>query len=276
MRRRTVVISIAFGGLATGLVAWAAPPPEVPPEAITIEPPPPVDELPVAAPAGDRPTRDQLRQAVAPYGTWVVTTSFGSVWVPATVPVGWRPYTSGRWEWTDRGWAFAGNEPWAWVTFHYGRWVHEPPHGWVWIPGDEWAPAWVTWRYGADFVAWAPLGPAHVGVDYYAAPWLWVAVRAPFFHVPLAHGHFIPRAHLGRLPHHALRGRPPPRALPLAARSLRAAHRRPSIPPRAGTEGHALAAPAGGAEAAAAATAGGGARSAGAAAMTIGSGATRA
>jgi len=31
--------------------------------------------------------------------------------------------------------------------------------GWVWVPGDEWAPAWVSWRKGNDFVGWAPLPP---------------------------------------------------------------------------------------------------------------------
>ncbi len=31
--------------------------------------------------------------------------------------------------------------------------------GWVWVPGDEWAPAWVSWRKGNDYVGWAPLPP---------------------------------------------------------------------------------------------------------------------
>jgi hypothetical protein len=31
--------------------------------------------------------------------------------------------------------------------------------GWVWVPGDEWAPAWVSWRKGGDYVGWAPLPP---------------------------------------------------------------------------------------------------------------------
>jgi hypothetical protein len=31
--------------------------------------------------------------------------------------------------------------------------------GWLWVPGYQWAPAWVSWRYGGDAVGWAPLAP---------------------------------------------------------------------------------------------------------------------
>ena len=31
--------------------------------------------------------------------------------------------------------------------------------GWVWVPGEEWAPAWVSWRTSKDYVGWAPLPP---------------------------------------------------------------------------------------------------------------------
>lgn len=30
---------------------------------------------------------------------------------------------------------------------------------WVWVPGYEWAPAWVSWRQTNDHVGWAPLPP---------------------------------------------------------------------------------------------------------------------
>ena len=29
-----------------------------------------------------------------------------------------------------------------------GRWFFDDSYGWVWVPGSEWAPAWVAWRYG--------------------------------------------------------------------------------------------------------------------------------
>jgi hypothetical protein len=31
--------------------------------------------------------------------------------------------------------------------------------GWVWVPGSEWAPAWVSWRESDDYIGWAPLPP---------------------------------------------------------------------------------------------------------------------
>jgi uncharacterized protein YraI len=34
-----------------------------------------------------------------------------------------RPYTVGRWVFTDRyGWMWASSEPFGWATYHYGRW----------------------------------------------------------------------------------------------------------------------------------------------------------
>ncbi len=61
--------------------------------------------------------------------------------------------------WTDDGWFWDSEEPWAWATYHYGRWTYDPALGWIWVPGYEWAPAWVTWHYGIDVVGWAPLWP---------------------------------------------------------------------------------------------------------------------
>src|SRR5262249_44832394 len=31
--------------------------------------------------------------------------------------------------------------------------------GWVWIPGAEWGPAWVSWEQTDQYVGWAPLAP---------------------------------------------------------------------------------------------------------------------
>ena len=41
-----------------------------------------------------------------------------------------------------------------WVVYHYGRWAFEPGIGCFWVTGDEWAPAWVNWRYGDDYFGW--------------------------------------------------------------------------------------------------------------------------
>lgn len=97
---------------------------------------------------------------LAPVGTWIDVRSYGHCWRPAHVATGWRPYCNGKWVWTDCGWYWASDEPWAWACYHYGRWDFDPVYGWVWVPGIEWAPAWVTWRVGDRYVGWAPL-PMH-------------------------------------------------------------------------------------------------------------------
>ncbi|HEU4385167.1 MAG TPA: DUF6600 domain-containing protein [Anaeromyxobacteraceae bacterium] len=102
-----------------------------------------------------------FQPSLAPYGDWVVVANYGRVWRPRGVAVGWRPYYHGRWVWTDQGWFWDSDEPWGWATYHYGRWYVDPAYGWVWVPGYEWAPAWVTWRFGGGAIGWAPLFPGY-------------------------------------------------------------------------------------------------------------------
>jgi hypothetical protein len=101
-----------------------------------------------------------------PYGVWRETSNYGYVWQPRETERshGWRPYTNGRWVYTDAGWTWVSEEPFGWATYHYGRWVRLRKIGWVWVPGDEWAPAWVSWRKSNDYVGWAPL-PPEAGFD---------------------------------------------------------------------------------------------------------------
>jgi hypothetical protein len=96
-----------------------------------------------------------------PYGVWRETSSYGYVWQPreAERSRSWRPYTNGRWVYTDAGWTWISEEPFGWATYHYGRWTRLRNIGWIWVPGDEWAPAWVSWRKSNDYVGWAPLPP---------------------------------------------------------------------------------------------------------------------
>jgi hypothetical protein len=106
---------------------------------------------------------------LAPYGRWVNASAYGQVFIP-NVSVGWRPYTVGHWVWTDDyGWLWTSDEDFGWAVYHYGRWYDDPVYGWAWVPGDEWAPAWVSWRYGGGYVGWAPLAPRFgwsVGVGF--------------------------------------------------------------------------------------------------------------
>lgn len=92
------------------------------------------------------------------YGTWVNVSGVGHVWRP-TVAVGWRPYHRGYWHrsrWGSLVWV--SYDPWGWGTYHYGRWSYDPFHGWYWVPGYGYSPAWVYWMYGSGYVGWAPSG----------------------------------------------------------------------------------------------------------------------
>ncbi len=96
-----------------------------------------------------------------PYGGWIETSDYGYVWQPRETESSrsWRPYTNGRWVYTDAGCTWISEEPFGWATYHYGRWTRLGGIGWVWVPGNQWAPAWVSWRKGNDYVGWAPLPP---------------------------------------------------------------------------------------------------------------------
>jgi hypothetical protein len=95
------------------------------------------------------------------YGDWIATSAYGYVWRPyeAGRSSNWRPYTIGRWVYSDVGWMWVSDEPFGWAAYHYGRWIRLRDVGWVWVPGDMWAPAWVSWRKNNDYVGWAPLPP---------------------------------------------------------------------------------------------------------------------
>ncbi|MGN6462520.1 MAG: DUF6600 domain-containing protein [Pseudolabrys sp.] len=111
-----------------------------------------------------------FRVALESYGFWQEHPRWGEVWVPFGKPRGWRPYTVGRWVYTDEwGWYWVSGqdeEAWGWITFHYGRWIFDRRLGWAWVPGDEWAPAWVNWRRSDSIVGWAPAPPEDVIYDY--------------------------------------------------------------------------------------------------------------
>jgi hypothetical protein len=109
---------------------------------------------------------DQFYDELSPYGDWVWYRG-GYVFVPGDVDDRWRPYAVGRWAYTDDyGWMWISDEPFGWATYHYGRWGYGDDLGWYWVPGRVWAPAWVSWRRGPDYVVWAPLPPTF-GDDYY-------------------------------------------------------------------------------------------------------------
>lgn len=118
----------------------------------------PPSEYDVSVDVGGTVTFESFERPLASHGDWVVVGSYGRVWRPR-VATGWRPYYYGRWEWTTEGWLWVSDEPWGWAAYHYGRWAYDAYYGWVWVPGYEWAPAWVSWRTSGDVIGWAPLAP---------------------------------------------------------------------------------------------------------------------
>jgi hypothetical protein len=122
-------------------------------------------------------------ERLSPYGYWTWVAPYGRVWVPA-VGYGWRPYYYGQWVLTDWGWTFASDDPWGWAAYHYGRWNFGVGVGWYWVPGYTWGPAWVSWRYGAGYVTWCPLGPS--GVVFGSRHPAWVAVPERHFTNPIS------------------------------------------------------------------------------------------
>ncbi|HEY2925770.1 DUF6600 domain-containing protein [Piscinibacter sp.] len=111
-------------------------------------------------------------------GTWRNDATYGNVWVPNRVAVGWAPYRDGHWAWVDPwGWTWVDDAPWGFAVSHYGRWANLGGT-WGWVPGPVrtrayYAPALVVFVGGANFqltissgnvggVAWFPLGPREV------------------------------------------------------------------------------------------------------------------
>jgi hypothetical protein len=101
---------------------------------------------------------------LSPYGVWVNYPPYGYVWLPRDVSYRWRPYSRGRWVWTDYGWTFLPRDRWGWAVHNYGRWGWDRGLGWFWVPDIVWAPAWVVWRHGNIYIGWAPVPP---GIEFH-------------------------------------------------------------------------------------------------------------
>jgi hypothetical protein len=136
----------------------------------------------------------QFEEALAPHGTWIDSAELGRVWVPSPAETGtdfWPYRTGGHWALTEYGWTWSSDWPWGWLPFHYGRWAFLPARGWCWVPGTLWSPAWVAWRQGKAYVAWAPLPPRGMRLARpigTLSPW-WMVRARTLDHDP----EFVPR-----------------------------------------------------------------------------------
>ena len=120
----------------------------------------PVPSIEVSLPSVEIRAESDFYEPLTPHGEWVVVGSHGRCFRPARIEAGWRPYCNGNWQRTDAGWYWVSDEPWAWATYHYGRWDFTDEYGWYWVPQTQWAPAWVSWHSGGGYVGWAPLLPS--------------------------------------------------------------------------------------------------------------------
>jgi hypothetical protein len=167
--------------------AYYGPPPPPPRVVYTAPPPPVVYRVPPPQPVYQAPPTDNTAVgtfygALSPYGEWVVTARYGQCWHPYGIAVGWRPYTDGYWALTDYGWTFVSTAPWSWACYHYGRWFYDSRAGWLWYPDVEWAPAWVVWRTGGDYIGWCPIPPGVAVADFgFASGGFSVDVAFPSF-----------------------------------------------------------------------------------------------
>ncbi len=150
--------------------------------------------VPSQAPADTDITFQDFYDALTPHGDWVELDDYGYCWRPF-VDDHWRPYTDGQWVYTEAGYTWFSNEPWGWATYHYGRWTKLQNWGWVWVPGYEWGPAWVSWRTSDDYIGWAALPPeavwedsigfgAYVDVDYGIGPDWYAFCPVTYFGAP--------------------------------------------------------------------------------------------
>ena len=105
-------------------------------------------------------------------------------WRPVQVRAGWAPFTEGRWTvWYDDH-CWIPNEPFGYVTHHYGNWFYLNGF-WYWAPPAArlravqagpalnihlaWYPGRVSWIHSGAYIGWIPLAPFE---PYYCyRPW---------------------------------------------------------------------------------------------------------
>jgi hypothetical protein len=175
-----VCVALAFSSCGPVYVVHQDPPPQADPT------PAPPEEV----------SYQSFYDQLAPYGQWIDDPGYGYVWMP-NVGSEFKPYaTNGHWVYTDEGWTWASEYPWGWAAFHYGRWFYQDGYGWMWLPGHEWAPAWVSWRNSPDYYGWAPLGPnisisVSIGGGYNPPSHYWCFVPHQYVASPQVNNYYV-------------------------------------------------------------------------------------
>lgn len=135
--------------------------------------------------------------ALTPYGDWIKDARYGYIWLPA-VYEDFHPYgTNGHWVMTEYGNTWVSDYDWGWAPFHYGRWYFDEYYqSWAWIPGYDWAPAWVSWRSGGGYYGWAPMSPGvSIQVQINIPSRHWVFIPYGRIHHRNVFNYYAPYAH---------------------------------------------------------------------------------
>ena len=170
------VLCTALLGALTGYTTYGQP-------SVSVGVNVPLPSVQVVLPGVEIRAESDFYEPLTPYGRWEVVGSYGRCWIPGGVGADWRPYSEGYWQFTDAGWYWVSDEPWAWATYHYGRWNLSAQFGWYWVPQTQWAPAWVSWHSGGGYIGWAPLYPSGVVV---ISPQAYVFVEERHFMEPVS------------------------------------------------------------------------------------------
>ncbi|WP_240543653.1 DUF6600 domain-containing protein [Spirosoma foliorum] len=149
----------------------------------------------VAAQPGVSVPIESFYNELAPYGQWIQYPGYGNVWLPNAGP-DFQPYASaGHWVVTEYGNTWVSDYAWGWAPFHYGRWIFDQAYGgWLWIPGSDWGPAWVSWRSGGGYYGWAPLAPGwDINVNINIPAPYWIFVPQIYITSPNLYSYYVPR-----------------------------------------------------------------------------------
>lgn len=179
-KRKALAVALALG---SSLVATGAS--HANPGAAGFQPPAPGMQQPgmqQGAPQQDDGQND-VQQVLARYGQFMKHEKYGDVWKPTQVREGWRPYEPCNWTYNRemQAWFYDDKTEWGAIVHHYGRWTLDQQQGWLWVPGSEFGPGWVSWEMRGSEVGWAPLPPEQDGASVESAsfkndPNLWTFV----------------------------------------------------------------------------------------------------
>lgn len=106
--------------------------------------------------------------------------SYHQFWRPTQVAADWAPFTMGRWTDYYGDYAWIPDEPFGYVTHHYGNWLWiDAANAWYWAPPVLsvglslgcpycWFPGRVAWIFSGADIGWFPLAPLE---PYYCHRW---------------------------------------------------------------------------------------------------------